>query len=231
MPVADRNRRNFYRILHVQPDAPAAVIKSSYRALMLSLEMHPDYGGEHWNAVLINEAYAVLCDPDRRQAYDAIDLRFRSAARPLDDDPTPTRCVFCGASLVQGRDLPPGVSCSRCQSPLELPADLQASGLDPRRAGRTVRGGLLRYFVGWPQEPGFGGALQDLSPTGLRFLGAAEVSEHQILKIDAEPLSATARVVYCRPAARGSEFPFTVGADFFTLRFNRTSGTFVSTRA
>ncbi len=65
-----RNRRNYYRILHVQPDAPAAVVKSSYRAMMLSLEMHPDRGGEHWNAALINEAYGILSDPAKRERYD-----------------------------------------------------------------------------------------------------------------------------------------------------------------
>ena len=64
------NRRNYYRILHVQPDAPAEVIKSSYRTLMQRLRMHPDLGGDHWNASLINEAYTVLMDPEQRAAYD-----------------------------------------------------------------------------------------------------------------------------------------------------------------
>jgi hypothetical protein len=65
-----QNRRNYYRILHVQPDAPDAVVKSSYRALMLSLDMHPDRGGEHWNAALINEAHGVLSNPAARAEYD-----------------------------------------------------------------------------------------------------------------------------------------------------------------
>src|SRR6056297_1646778 len=65
-----RNRRNYYRILHVQPDAPREVLKSSYRALMLSLENHPDRGGDHWDAALINEAWGVLSDPGTRAEYD-----------------------------------------------------------------------------------------------------------------------------------------------------------------
>ncbi|MBI1195789.1 MAG: DnaJ domain-containing protein [Gammaproteobacteria bacterium] len=64
------NRRNYYRILHVQFDAPEAVIRASYRTLMHKLRMHPDLGGDHWNATVINEAYAVLIDPARRAAYD-----------------------------------------------------------------------------------------------------------------------------------------------------------------
>jgi DnaJ-class molecular chaperone len=64
------NRRNYYRVLHVQPDAPAAVIKSTYRTLMQKLKMHPDLGGDTWNAALVNEAYAVLHDPLKREQYD-----------------------------------------------------------------------------------------------------------------------------------------------------------------
>lgn len=65
-----KNRRNYYRILHVQPEAPAEVIKASYRTLMSKLRMHPDLGGDHDLAILVNEAYAVLGDPQRRAAYD-----------------------------------------------------------------------------------------------------------------------------------------------------------------
>lgn len=65
-----KNKRNYYRILHVQPDAPTAVIRASYQALMQKLGNHPDLGGEHWNATVINEAYAVLTDTGKRSAYD-----------------------------------------------------------------------------------------------------------------------------------------------------------------
>ena len=63
--------RDYYRILHVQPDAPTAIISASYRTLMQQLRNHPDLGGDHENAVLLNEAHAVLTDPERRAAYDA----------------------------------------------------------------------------------------------------------------------------------------------------------------
>lgn len=65
-----RNRRNHYRTLHVQPDAPLEVIKANYRTLMQTLRLHPDLGGDHQAAVQVNEAYAVLGDPGRRAAYD-----------------------------------------------------------------------------------------------------------------------------------------------------------------
>ena len=66
------NKRNYYRILHVQPDAPREIIQSSYRTLMQKLKAHPDLGGEEWNATVINEAYQVLMDTSKRLAYDAI---------------------------------------------------------------------------------------------------------------------------------------------------------------
>ena len=66
------NKRNYYRILHVQPDAPKEIVQSSYRTLMQKLKAHPDLGGEEWNATVINEAYQVLMDSGKRAAYDAI---------------------------------------------------------------------------------------------------------------------------------------------------------------
>lgn len=72
-------RRNLYRILHVQPEAPTEIIKASYRALMSSLRVHPDLGGDPARAAEVNHAYAVLTDPERRRAYD-LSLKQRARA-------------------------------------------------------------------------------------------------------------------------------------------------------
>jgi curved DNA-binding protein CbpA len=64
------NRRNFYRLLQVQPDAPFEVIKNSYRTLLQKLRMHPDLGGEDGSARDLNKAYAILRSASRRAAYD-----------------------------------------------------------------------------------------------------------------------------------------------------------------
>ncbi len=68
--AAADNRRNFYRVLHVQPEAPLEVIKASWRTLMSRLRQHPDLGGSDVQAQLINQAWSVLSDPQRRAAYD-----------------------------------------------------------------------------------------------------------------------------------------------------------------
>ncbi len=64
------NRRNYYRILQVQPDAPLEIIRASYRALMRTLKQHPDLGGDNWNASIINESYETLSDFRKRAIYD-----------------------------------------------------------------------------------------------------------------------------------------------------------------
>lgn len=63
-------RRNYYRILNVQPDAPIEIIKNNYRTLMQKQRLHPDLGGNKHEASMINEAYQVLSNIDRRADYD-----------------------------------------------------------------------------------------------------------------------------------------------------------------
>ncbi len=98
------NRRNYYRLLHVQPDAPAEVIKASYRALM-SIH-HPDKGGDPEKAVLINAAYAVLSDTMKRAEYDGErEARMGKAAyrdaRPADGGAAPGATNGAGPSGSQ----------------------------------------------------------------------------------------------------------------------------------
>jgi len=65
-----KNKRNYYRLLFVQMDAPASVIKSTYRTMMQKLRLHPDLGGDERMARALNEAKDVLLDPVRRAEYD-----------------------------------------------------------------------------------------------------------------------------------------------------------------
>jgi curved DNA-binding protein CbpA len=66
--------KDFYRILGVNDSAEFVVIKAAYKALIMLY--HPDrHIGDKDKAVKkskdINEAYAVLIDPDKRKKYDA----------------------------------------------------------------------------------------------------------------------------------------------------------------
>lgn len=73
--------RTYYEILQIAPDASQEVIQGAYRALLKNAKAHPDLGGSEESAKAINEAYAVLSNPEKRQAYDRELTRSRPAAR------------------------------------------------------------------------------------------------------------------------------------------------------
>jgi curved DNA-binding protein CbpA len=60
---------DLYEVLQVDRAAEPEVIRAAYRALART--NHPDFGGDGKRMASINEAWAVLGDPDRRAAYDA----------------------------------------------------------------------------------------------------------------------------------------------------------------
>lgn len=59
---------NPYQTLHVEPDATIDQIRDAYRDL--AKKHHPDHGGDAATFRLIQEAYDLLCDPERRQLFD-----------------------------------------------------------------------------------------------------------------------------------------------------------------
>ncbi len=66
---------DYYELLQVHPRASPEMIKKAYRTLMGEMGAHPDLGGDEERAKLLNEAYAVLGDPDLRRAYDQASWR------------------------------------------------------------------------------------------------------------------------------------------------------------
>jgi molecular chaperone DnaJ len=66
-----KQKEDYYHLLGVQKEATASEIKKAFRHL--ALQYHPDRNSEP-NAEarfkLINEAYAILSDPEKRQRYD-----------------------------------------------------------------------------------------------------------------------------------------------------------------
>ena len=117
-----QNRRNYYRLLQVQPDAPIEVIRASYRTLMRELKQHPDLGGSSAHAALLNEAYSTLSNPTLRTEYDRNLFRRytkQSLSTQAFGHPTHPKplCPLCKAPLT--RQAQPGQICSVCQSPLQ----------------------------------------------------------------------------------------------------------------
>ena len=233
------NRRHYYRILHVQPDAPLEVIKSSYRTLMTKLRQHPDLGGDDAGASLINEAYAVLTDPAKREAYDR-ELLARVAMRDLsglrgadlgagaDSTRLGRSCPFCNAERDPRLELKSDTRCHQCAGPLYPAGQLDDVGSDQRALRRMSHTGQIEVFTHWPQQaiPGY---TRDLSPAGIQFVFGRELNREQIIKIEGRFVHAIARVASCRRQGGRVGPSFSIGAAFLTRLFNRAQGTFVST--
>lgn len=93
--------KDYYRILRVLPDAEDAVIRAAYKAL--AFLYHPDRKPtgsktDHERMALINEAFEILSDAQKRSEYDArlnVDKDRRSSDYgESDSDPIPTTDPF-----------------------------------------------------------------------------------------------------------------------------------------
>lgn len=241
------NRRNYYRILHVEPDAPTAVIQASYRALMQQMTGHPDLGGDHDEAVLINEAFDTLRDPDRRAAYDrTIETRHRrgggDGAPPTARVPVAPRqlagtlgeapdCAFCGGATTVVDRRSPDAICTSCGSAL-YPAPLQPGDGSARRALGRVRTRMQMTFrVGATPHLARSGTAENLNVKGMQFRSDVAIPLGERLQIDCEFGSAVAIVRTIRSEAWGSRRGSHYGVEFLTLLIKRERGGLVSTVA
>lgn len=247
------NRRNYYRILHVQEDAPEEIIRTSYRTLMQRMKMHPDLGGDHWDAMLINEAYATLIDPERRAQYDetlreAVESRRRDpdlsgrpptfeAHEPRDPFPEPAeddpdRCPLCRTPHGHGEMIPASARCIRCNGPL-YPAVKRMFGEAGRRAiGRTPKEieVVCTVFGNFAVEE-LRTVTDDVSPHGLRLRTEHAIPLGARMKIECPTLSAIGVVRHCRRAPGDPERMWRVGVEFLTLQLFQNRGAFVSDSA
>ena len=231
--MATEPNQDYYQLLHVHPSAPMAIIKASYRTLMQQLKAHPDLGGDHAQAALINEAYATLTDENRRAAYDAERTEETAAPPPKSggrrssadvDSPAPSTsasCAFCGQTRFGEAD-----TCTRCRSPLTIVARSMSHAQDSRAIERLQKRQPLRFFTHWPQ-PALFGATVDISLDGMLFESPIQLTQGQLIKLDCDVCHATAQVAHCKPHGA----MWRVGVAFTTLEFQQSRGGFVSAQA
>jgi hypothetical protein len=217
---------DYYRILQVQPDASAPIIHASYRTLVRRA-LGTSHGSEE--IALLDAAYAVLGDPQRRAVYDR-----ERASRAAQEDASlqqalASRCLFCGAPHTLTRALERDDQCVRCASPL-YPADRQRLEYSGQRTLRRIPKQLpISIWVSYPQDVPMPGEMRNLSLDGMAFTSNVLLKLHQIVRIDCSELHALGRIAHAETATSGA-LRFSAGVEFLTLRL-RQDGSFGPTKA
>ena len=203
-----QERRNLYRILFVQPEAPPEMITAAYRCLMSQLRTHPGSGGPE-TAERIKQAYAILRDPEKRRAYDSSRRRPLSTRVPgaeAGKRPAAVRvphvCPFCG--LAVPRQLSADTRCTRCASPLapvayNLAATQETFG---RRSAPRVEKNCRVTVHAAPNSRPLSGVLHDLSATGIRLYTAVPVSAGHNIRVETLGMDLVAHVLRVQPRER-----------------------------
>ena len=96
-------QQDYYRILGVDRSADAKSIKDAYREL--AFKYHPDRNETNPHSAdmmkQINEAYAVLSNPEKRQAYDSMRSRFGDNAYGQFRNAYTEQDIFSGSDIHQ----------------------------------------------------------------------------------------------------------------------------------
>ena len=223
-----KNRRNYYRLLQVQPDAPVEIIRAAFRTLMLKLKHHPDLGGSSLEASDLNEAYKVLTDPGRRAAYDQ-ELYLHYTKRAGAPGKSPLITVFCPVcKRPLARKPEPGDRCSSCRRPLQSEKPDDHKRAYERALARTRRDARISYYISWPGKPQQG-RMVDFSPQGMRFCCAEKIPPGTVLKIKSDICDASGTVTNARKEIAGGQESYAIGVAFLAVNFNEPRGLFVST--
>jgi DnaJ-class molecular chaperone len=238
-----QNKRNYYRVLHVQPDAPTEIIRMSYLTLMQRLKMHPDLGGDHAQAALINEAFATLVDPERRAIYDRTlareraypGYRSKTAARERESADISNRsnaafaCAFCGTPHGKADARRVDGVCRTCESPLYPAARHDRTPATRRAVTRLPKQLPITFHLSWPQ-PAFAGTTNDVSTQGMRFTTTVDLVPNERIRIDCSFCSAVGVVRHSR-IAPGPPGRWDIGVEFLTLLIKPSRGVLVSVEA
>ena len=97
------NGRDYYQELGIERTADSATVKEAYRKL--AFQYHPDRNtGDH--AALermkgINEAYAVLSDPEKRRRYDLLSEQYGSGGYDRFRQSYSDQDIFSGSDINQ----------------------------------------------------------------------------------------------------------------------------------
>lgn len=217
-----KNRRNYYRILHVQPDAPVELIKASYRTLMHKLKHHPDLGGDHATAVIINQAYDTLINTKKRQAYDAQLATQRSTASTSQQNSGQRRSSAQAASpRPQRATVRPAPKASQ-PPPKDEKFDINTPP-EHRNMPRVKLGALASFYFEAQPKVKHQGTIIDFSPSGLQVQTEAPVAPNTKIRIRSQQLTAKGLISYCKPFGRDR---WRIGVILLETKYSQRQGGF-----
>ncbi len=227
-----KNRRNYYRILQVQPDASIEVIRASYRTQMRELGKHPDLGGSVFGATVLNEAYETLNNPERRAEYDKkLFLKLTNAKQVRSNVSQPITsaiCPFCKYPLPGKPE--PGAICPICRSPVHSAPIAPSFSSGKRALSRTRHSEQIKYYCTWPDEARQG-AMIDFSPKGMRFFCEETLAPKTVVKISSCFFEASGVITNSQEKISGGQKQYAVGVCFLAVNFIEFRGNLLSTSA
>ena len=200
----------------MQPDAPVELIVAAYRA-----------GGpsETKDQGLLDEAYAVLVEPDQRERYDewlAAGGHASAVAAMRGRDATIDRfCFFCKAPHCEYPYSGHAQACHACGSPL-TPVD-DAAEAAQRSFTRLGLDCPVKVTCSWPTAVNRA-RLLELTPAGLSLHVPGATSLATVVRIEAEGFDAVANVIHTKADDAGIQ----CGVAFLSVMFT-TSGLFIDT--
>jgi len=233
-----KERKNYYEVLHVQFDAPAEIIKASYRALMQHLNGHPDRGGDSDKAALINRAYATLSNATKRANYDrecalqaditGLTEMARDFAAMSTEQQEVGQCPFCSARHHYRPQVPPEARCSNCRSPLYPAERHQIDQSGQRKIDRIGKRSKLIFYTRWPQLRAHNGITDNISTQGMMFVAPFDVTVGSVLKLRCTQFETIAKVANCREEGKLLQPEWHIGVEFLTILFRSQRGIFVT---
>lgn len=233
---------DYYQILHVQEDAPEAVIQASYRAMMQKMRLHPDLGGDSKHAALINEAFRILSDDKKRREYNALrkvsadnsqakpsSSREPNGVKQAPDVIRNDQCPFCSAPADLSSTTV-ATRCTNCASPLHR-IDRQIVGADHKRSIQRMPSSIeIEFLHRWPSKRKSRGVLTDLSPYGARMQTSVSLPIGNGIKIVCNRIESIAIVrSYLEVPSSFTQQQY--GLEFFSLKLASNQGNFVAIKA
>ena len=219
-----KNRRNYYRILQVQPDAPLEIIRASYRTIMRELMQHPDFGGDHWIASTINEAYETLSDSDKRAEYDKQYSKYISIKTASKTD---FRKKYFNSVNNLASEKPTVRHSTANKSLKSIKTQKVFHDNFHRSVNRVQMKETLQYYI-TSSKKGREAIMLNLSPKGIRFICSEKLTHESTIKIGCSLFKAEAEVVNYNKNLSTDKPNYSVGARFLTIQFRNQTGSFYS---